>query len=55
MLMYGVLYVVTRETRHLDRLGQLGEYGQDSNTDSEQESDSMYGVCFHSQHAVMIR
>ena len=24
--------------RHLDRLGQLGEFEQDSNTDSEQES-----------------
>ena len=29
---------VTTETRHIDRLGQLGEFEQDSNTDSEQES-----------------
>ena len=25
---------VTTETRHLDRLGQLGEFEQDNNTDS---------------------
>ena len=31
---------VTTETRHLDRLGQLGEFEQDSNTDSEQESNT---------------
>ena len=31
---------VTTETRHLDRLGQLGELEQDSNTDSEQESNT---------------
>ena len=31
---------VTTETRHLDRLGQLGEFEQDSNTASEQESNT---------------
>ena len=31
---------VTTETRHLDRLGQPGEFEQDSNTDSEQKSNT---------------
>ena len=31
---------VTTETRPLDRLGQLGEFEQDSNTDSELESNT---------------
>ena len=31
---------VTTETRHLDRLGQLGEFEQESNTGSEQESNT---------------
>ena len=34
---------VTAETRHLDRLGQLGEFQQDSNTDSEWESNTDSG------------
>ena len=38
---------VTTETRHLDRLGQLGEFEQDSNTDSEQESNTdSHSACF---------
>ena len=38
---------VTTETRPLDRLGQLGEFEQDSNTDSELErnTDSHSGCC----------
>ena len=31
---------VTTETRPLDRLGQLGEFELDSNTDSELESNT---------------
>ena len=31
---------VPTETRHLDRLGQLSEFEQDSNTDSEPESNT---------------
>ena len=31
---------VTTETRQIDRLGQLSEFEQDSNTDSEQESNA---------------
>ena len=38
---------VTTETRPLDRLGQLGEFEQDSNTDSELESNTdSQGVCY---------
>ena len=41
---------VTTETRHLDRLGQLGEFEQDSNTDSEQESNTGWeSVWYHLQ------
>ena len=29
-----------RETRHLDRLGELGEFKQESNTGSEQEGNT---------------
>ena len=37
---------VTTETKPLDRLGQLGEFEQDSNTDSELESNTdSEGVC----------
>ena len=38
---------VTTETRPLDRLGQLGEFEQDSNTDSELESNtaSVQRIC----------
>ena len=39
---------VSTETRHLDRLGQLGEFEQDSNTDTEQESNTgsrKYAFC----------
>ena len=36
---------VTTETRHLDRLDQLGEFEQDSNTDSEQESNTEAAQC----------
>ena len=35
-----VALCVTTKTRHLDRLGQLGEFEQDSNTDSEQERNT---------------
>ena len=35
-----VCLCVTTETRPLDRLGQLGEVEQDSNTDSELESNT---------------
>ena len=31
---------LTTKTRHLDRLGQLGEFEQDSSTDPEQESNT---------------
>ena len=37
----GAVHVcVTTETRHLDRLGQLGEFEQESSTDSEQDSNT---------------
>ena len=35
-----MLLCVATETRPLDRLGQLGEFEQDSNTDSELESNT---------------
>ena len=35
-----MLACVTAETRHLDRLGQLGEFEQDSSTDPEQASNT---------------
>ena len=35
----------TAETRHLDRLGQLGEFEQDGSTDPEQASST--AVCFN--------
>ena len=40
MLGVCVCVCVTTEKRHLDRLGQLGEFEQDSNTDSELESNT---------------
>ena len=37
--------VLQQLTRHLDRLGQLGEFEQDSNPDSELESNTDSRAC----------